>query len=519
MSKTALTLSALLRATANAYPKNPAIVHDGEIINYQEFDDRVDKLSAYLVEQGIKHKESVAYLFFNQWETLAIYHAITRIGAIGVAINHRLTPVEMQYQIDETRSKILLYDESLKEIAGTLTELCATLEHFVGSDGDVTNDLANETITNIIEKPLPDNTWAESDINEDDDSGIWFTSGTTGKPKGAIVQHASSVWSATSTALSLGINNKTRLLSAAPLFHRGAMEDMHLAVTLTGGVHYMVHKFNPLDVLERIQRDKITHAFIVPTMARMMLDVPNADQFDLSSLQCWMSASAPLREDLASEIRQVFKLAPQVLTNCYGITESLLNATCLGDALIASPTRVGLPPPGMSVRVITADKSFILDDTPGELVTHGPTTLRTYLNNQEAFEDVTFEADGKLWYQTGDIGFRDAEGYVHLLDRSKDMIISGGENIYCVEVESAIAAHPEVNEIAVVGMPDKKWGEKVVAVVVRKKGALISEQGILLQCQNLANFKHPREIYFVEQLPKNSFGKVQKKEIKDLLDK
>ena len=247
------------------------------------------------------------------------------------------------------------------------------------------------------------------------------------------------------------------------------MEDMHLAVTLTGGVHYMVHKFNPLDVLERIQRDKITHAFIVPTMARMMLDVPNADQFDLSSLQCWMSASAPLREDLASEIRQVFKLAPQVLTNCYGITESLLNATCLGDALIASPTRVGLPPPGMSVRVITADKSFILDD--------------------------------------------------HLLDRSKDMIISGGENIYCVEVESAIAAHPEINEIAVVGMPDKKWGEKVVAVVVRKKGALISEQGILLQCHNLANFKHPREIYFVEQLPKNSFGKVQKKEIKDLLDK
>ena len=428
----------------------------------------MDKLSAYLVEQGIKHKESVAYLFFNQWETLAIYHAITRIGAIGVAINHRLTPVEMQYQIDETRSKILLYDESLKEIAGTLTELCATLEHFVGSDGDVTNDLANETITNIIEKPLPDITWAESDINEDDDSGIWFTSGTTGKPKGAIVQHASSVWSATSTALSLGINNKTRLLSAAPLFHRGAMEDMHLAVTLTGGVHYMVHKFNPLDVLERIQRDKITHAFIVPTMARMMLDVPNADQFDLSSLQCWMSASAPLREDLASEIRQVFKLAPQVLTNCYGITESLLNATCLGDALIASPTRVGLPPPGMSVRVITADKSFILDD---------------------------------------------------LLDRSKDMIISGGENIYCVEVESAIAAHPEINEIAVVGMPDKKWGEKVVAVVVRKKGALISEQGILLQCHNLANFKHPREIYFVEQLPKNSFGKVQKKEIKDLLDK
>lgn len=517
MSSDTLNLSQVLRSSAEAYRDKPAIVQDDEIITYREFDERVDTLAAHLIKHGVRPGIRVAHLLLNQWEMLVTYHAITRIGAVAVSINFRLTPMEMSYQIEESASKLLVFDASLTDAVAELRGTCTSVDHYIVANGSA--ELASSSMADILKSRKPDHVEFEHNVAAQDDACIWFTSGTTGRPKGAITTHFSGVWCATASALSLGIDRNSRLLSVAPLFHRGAMEDLHLAATMVGGTHYLTHRFAARDVLERIQRYSITHAFIVPTMARMLLDTPDAAEFDLSSLKHWISASAPLRKDLAEEIRSVFRLRPGVLVNIYGITESLLNSVCPGEELIERGTSVGTPPPGMRVRIIRVDGSLAANGEIGEIVSSGPTVFRTYLNNEEAFRAATFEAEGALWYRSGDMGYRGDDGFFHIVGRSKDMIISGGENVYCAEVESAIATDSRVREVAVIGRSDDKWGERVVAVIVPREGVKLSENDVLEHCQVLARYKRPQEIHFLEELPKNSFGKVQKSEIRSLLQR
>lgn len=511
-----INLSRLLRATAAAMPHKPAIVQDDVTITYEEFDLRVNKLAWYLRrDSGLGSGDRVAYLFQNQWEVLVAYHAITRIGAVVVSVNNRLTPAEIDWQLAQSAATVLIYDASFAATVSTVAQSAKSVKDFIVANGD--GGPARVSFADIMAGPDRAGPDAGIVVKASDDSGIWFTSGTTGNPKGAVVRHSSSIWAATATALAIGINADSRLLSVAPLFHRGAMEDMHLAVTLVGGTQYLMPRFDPVGVLERMQRHRISHAFIVPTMSRMMVDVSHSAGFDLSNLRCWMSASAPLRKELADVVRGTYRLGEGVLINVYGITESLINTVCQGAELIERPESIGRAVPGVQLRVLRADGSFAANGETGEIVTSGPANFRTYLNNEEAFRAATFERDGVYWYRSGDVGRRDEDGFFYIVDRSKDMIISGGENVYCVEVENAIFNNSSVQEVAVVGSRDEKWGEKVVAVVVPKPGSCLSEQEILSNCKDLAKYKWPREILFWDSLPKNSFGKVQKSEIRKLL--
>lgn len=512
MSNDSLNLSSLLRASAETWRNKPAIIQDDITITYRDFDQRVDKLAGFLIDSGVKFGDRVAFLFLNQWELLVTYHAITRIGAVTVSINYRLTPLEMLYQLDESQSCALLYDASYSEVVSKVKESGSKVNLYVVANGE--SSFANASFSEIMARR---HSVVEPDrpVSAADDAGIWFTSGTTGKPKGAIARHSSAIWAAVSSGF-LGINHNTRILSVAPMFHRGAAEIFHLGTTLVGGTHYLTPRFDPRDVLERIQRYEINYAFIVPTMSRMLVDFPGASKFDLTSLQTWLSASAPLSKDLSDEVRRKFRLSDNVLINAYGITESLVNTFGLGTDLIAHPTTVGRPVPGMRLRVIRTDGSFAEDGETGEIVSSGPTTFRTYINNESAFEAATFVADGAMWYRTGDMGYRDSEGFFYIVDRSKDMIITGGENVYCVEVESAIATHPQVLDIAVIGRQDEKWGEAVIAVVVQRPGSQLKEEDILGCCSNLAKYKWPREVRFIDQMPRNTFGKLQKHELRKM---
>lgn len=510
-----MTTGAVLRAVAQARPDKTAIVDGDLTLSYREFDERVDKLARFLLGAGIGKGDRVAYMFWSQWEILVAYHAIARVGAVVVSLNFRLTPFEIEQQLEASAAVALLYDKEFRSSIEKVAKSADGAMLFVVSGPKEAP--ARASFDEIMAMPVEDRPEAGIEVGSSDDSGIWFTSGTTGQPKGAIVRHASSLAAATVTGQMCGIGPDTIVVSAAPLFHRGAMEDMHLAVTMAGGTHVLMPRFEARKLLELIETHRATHGFIVPTMSRMVLDEEGCGDFDLTSMRCWMSASAPFPPELVAALRQRLKLRDNVVVDAYGITESLLNTFCRGDELTNKPGSVGCAIPGMRVRIHDDDKGFLPDDAVGEIVTSGPTTFRTYLNDDEAYRAATFESEDTSWYRSGDMGYRDSDGFFYIVDRKKDMVISGGENVYCVEVENAIARHENIAEVAVIGLPDQRWGEIVVAVVVPGPGTPVTEEDVLRQCGDLAGYKRPRRVHMMDVLPRNSFGKVQKGAIREML--
>lgn len=513
MNNAMLNTSDLLRATALAYPGRVMVVDGQHSFTYAQFDAMVDCFAGWFLTSGGARGFRAAYLLGNQWEVLLTYHAVGRAGGVIVPLNSRLTPQEISFLLDEAAVEFVVYDPDFEAL---FTEAVGarSLETIAAGSVKGAARHALESILASTQRPAP---LAFPHVSANDDSGIWFTSGTTGKPKGAVVTHGSSVFCALLTSGAVGVSSETRLVSAAPLFHRGAVEDVHLAVTMMGGVHFLAKRFEPKQTLELLESTRATFAFIVPTMAQMMLEVPDHGSYDLSHLRCWMSASAPLREDLQERIRSELRIPTDALANVYGITESLINTFCLGTDLLKRPRSAGKPVPLTEVRILGQDHEFLRPGEIGEIVISGPCQLRTYLGRQEDYVNTMLETEGKRWYRSGDLGYLDQDGFLFIVDRSKDMIITGGENVYSVEVEIALAEQSDVAEVAVIGEPDAKWGERVVAVIVPKNGRQPIESDLLQACNAIANYKRPKRFVFLDSLPRNSFGKVQKSALRDIV--
>lgn len=516
MNNTMLNTSDLLRATARAYPERVMVVDGPHSFTYAQFDAMVDCFAGWFLKSGFARGFRAAYLFGNQWEVLLTYHAVGRAGGVIVPLNARLAPQEINFLLDEAAVEIVVYDPGFEAL---LTEAVSSyprsLETIAAGSFNGAARHALEGILVSTQRPAPS---VFPQLSANDDSGIWFTSGTTGKSKGAVVTHGSSVFSALLTCGATRVTSETRLVSAAPLFHRGAVEDVHLAVTMMGGVQFFTKQFEPKHTLELLESTRATFAFIVPTMAQMMLEVPDHGSYDLSHLRCWMSASAPLRQDLQERILSELRIPSDVLVNVYGITESLINTCCSGTDLIKRPGSAGRPVPLTDVRILGQQQEFLRPGEIGEIAISGPCQLRTYLGRQEDYENTMLESEGKRWYRSGDLGYLDQDGFLFIVDRSKDMIITGGENVYSVEVEMALMRQPDVSEVAVMGQPDAKWGERVVAVIVPKKGRMPTESDLLQACIAIANYKRPKRFVFLDSLPRNSFGKVQKSTLRDMIN-
>lgn len=505
------TLSDALRASASAYAGKAAIVDPQGTLTYGEFDDQVDALATFLHKQGIGPGESVAYLFWNQRELLLSYHAITRIGAVVVSLNYRLSAAELAHQITASKARAIVYDESFLQMVGEALELTAqpVLRVQVGSAAvsPGTHSFA-QALCEPVDRALLDRV----EVTADHVSGIWFTSGTEGQPKGAVTRHRSAVAAAYASAAAVGIDRDTRCLAVAPLFHRGPAETCALAVTLVGGTHYLQPRFSPADTLDALTRYEITMAFIVPTMARMLVAAVKGQPRELPHLKHWISASAPLPPGLEADVRKVFRL--KSVYNCYGITEMLLIATHRTSEHSVYDGCAGQPVPTMQIRIHDDARGLLPQGETGEILARGPMAFSHYLDNPTATEAATIRIDGGHWYRTGDIGRLDACGSLTILDRRKDMILSGGENIYSAEVEAAAALDPCVAEVAVVGRTDEVWGESVVAVVVARGSDQPTLASVKAACRGLASYKHPKEVIVVPALPKNSFGKVLKNVLK-----
>lgn len=508
----------ILEKAVSLYPYAEAIVSGNNRYTYGQFADRVYRFSNALKTIGIVRGDRVGILHRNSHEFLEAYFAIARLGVILVPLNIRLSTGELLSIIEDAGIKIIITETIfLSRIRPIIEDRSKGIDAiWTGED----NPPGTENSTRYEDKIKNSENFAiDIRINDDDIAQLYYTSGTTGRPKGVMLSHKNVCFHSLGTIAELGLNDTDTWIHAAPLFHL-ADAWATFAITWVGGRHVTVPEFIPENVLQLIEKEKVTITNMIPTMLNMLVNSPGVNNCNFSSLRTILSGGASIASDTVRRIINTFKCE---YIQTYGMTEtspyltlSILKRTLNGlseSEKFNFRAKTGRPFMGVQLKVVRDDGSEVKHDSRevGEIIVKGDSVTGGYWNREEE----TAKAIKNGWLYTGDLAVIDNEGYVNIVDRKKDMIITGGENVYSVEVENILYSHDAVLEAAVIGIPDPKWGETVKAVVTLKKGRTVTEREIINYCKGLiAGYKVPKSVDFVNELPKTGSGKIFKKAIK-----
>ncbi len=457
---------------------------------------------------GIRPGDRVALLLMNGVEFTEAFFAIAKIGAIVVPLNWRLVADELAFILSDSGAATLIYDEDFQSLVADLqgrgTDATA-VRHWV----EVNRTGKPAAFARIYDDIQADATDEEPPIgaSDGDDAYIMYTSGTTGLPKGVVHTHDSVLWALFTIALTADIRYRDRYAIVLPLFHVGALTPL-VGNVQRGMTSILMRAFDPVRLYETIAEERVSVLLAVPAMLNFMLQVPDLGKYDCSSLRWIMSGAAPVPVTLIEayakrgiEIHQV-----------YGLTESGGPACLISpEDAIAKAGSTGKPFFHTDVRVVDDAGHDCPPGTPGEVLVRGKHVMKGYWNRPEATAETI--RDG--WLHTGDVATIDAEGFVFINDRKKDMIISGGENIYPAEIENVILSHPKVREVAVIGQPSAKWGESPLAIVVKSDPSLTESEVVEWSRGKLAGYKRPRTVHFVDEIPRNPAGKILKRVLRD----
>uniref|UniRef100_A0A942STX8 Long-chain-fatty-acid--CoA ligase n=2 Tax=Neobacillus citreus TaxID=2833578 RepID=A0A942STX8_9BACI len=503
-----LLVDQMLERSTRRFPNKIALVSNEVRITYEELHNRVNILAGWLQFKGIKKGDKVALLLFNRIEYAECLYALAKIGAVAVPINFRLQPAEIEYILTNSEAKMIVVDNKLVSTIEAIKNHLPNLEEMVVVDDNSLHNDSHYPYNQIFANPY---TPSLVELEDDDDFLICYTSGTTGKPKGAVLSHKNVYMNAMNYSLEFGLTKDEVQLITTPMFHIGGISAFSMVV-LMGGRSIFHDKFDPERVLETFDAEKITYSFMVPSMWNMLLEHPRSGEFDVSSLRvlCTAAASTPL--ELKKRLMKHFPNAG--VFDTYGQTETSPGTTTLKptDSLNKSGS-VGLSFTNVEIRVVDERMLDVEPGQVGEIIFRGPTVMKGYYKNPEA----TAEAFRGGWLHSGDLAVTDEEGYISVVDRKKDMIISGGENIYPKEIEEVLYTHPDILEAAVIGVPDPKWGETVKALIVLRNGKSLTEQEVINYCSGaLASYKKPRYVEFLEELPRNAAGKILKTVLREL---
>lgn len=499
MSTSGIVLPDWLTRCAENHSERLAVQCDQVQWSFAELDRQASRIARQLATSGVQEGNHIALLAANGLPYVAFVHALTRIGAILVPLNVRLTLQELCWQLRDVRASLLVCDADYailaREIIGVVPQLpLATLATISHSGEKVISELPEDNV------PL------RTLIDLNTTQAIIYTSGTTGQPKGTIITYGMQWWNAIGSALNLGHSPDDRWLACLPLFHIGGLSILMRSVIY--GISVMVHKkFDPEIINKAIFEDKITIISVVSVMLQRMLDDLDSEVASYPvTLRCILLGGGPAPYPLLEEC--MLRNVPVVQT--YGLTEACSQAVTLSPAdAMRKIGSAGRPLPPVQLRIIHDDKP-VLPGEPGEIYLKGPTITPGYIDRPEA----TSQAFQDGWFATGDIGYLDNDGYLYVIDRRADLIISGGENIYPAEIESVLQSHPAVEEAGVCGQADQQWGQVPIAFVVLKSDSSVSVEELLsYTAQKLARYKQPRAIYFTEQLPHTSSGKVVRREL------
>ena len=506
-SKQLITHSGVeLNAAKN--PDKTAIIFGERRLTWRELDDRANRLASGMIGLGLNKGDKVTILSFSCPEMLELYVGLNKAGLVGVPMNFRNVGKEITYQVNNSDSKAFVFGE---EFIDRVWPIRDQFEQVASSSFVVIGDQAPEGAVNY-EALLSGAGSAHPgvEISEDDPSVYLYTSGTTGHPKGAVRSHRGAVLLGMNACIEYGFNDSDVNLTAAPLFHSAPafFANTHLFI---GAPVCVLKVFDPVLILEAIEREKITDFFMAPTMFSMILSLSDEEKarYDVSSVRCIISAGAPLHTNTKEAILDYFKGAD--LHEFYGSTESGIVTNLRPCDQRRKIRCVGQPFFGAEVKLLDAEGREVGPGEVGEIYTSNPSLLQEYYKNPEA----TQAGSRGRFFSVGDMARCDEEGYYYIVDRVQDMIISGGSNIYPAEIEETLHSHPKIQEAAVVGVPDEKWGESVKAIVVLKPGEASTEDEIIEFCkENMAGYKKPRSVDFVDELPRNPSGKILKRVIR-----
>ncbi len=498
----------MLARSVSSFGNREAVVDDSARLTYSDFDKLTNSLAYHLRELGVQKGDRVAILMPNSWEFAVAYYGIIKTGAIAVLLNWRCSSPELDYMLkDSGSSYLLMHSEYWDKIEPILQGLKLKGVYCCGGavPGGV-KDFAG--LLKRAQKQVSPKSMLESD-----GAAILYTSGTTGRPKGALQTHRNCISNAMIASKLAEGDETDRTLVIAPMFHATGINSQLTAFLSIGACCVIRPFFLPDDTLSKIQEEKITFGAGVAAMFYFLLNLPDWNQYDLSSIRYFFFGGSPVPVEL---FRQLVEALPHVkFGNVWGLTESTSIVTYNPHIdILRIPEAVGPPVPVLEVKALAPDGKEVERGAVGELCVKGPSVVKGYWNNPQ----TTLQTIVDGWLHTGDLGYVDEDGYVYIVDRLKDMIVSGGENIYCIEVENALMQHPAVLDAAVVGVPDPIMQEAVKAVICLKPGMTATEEEIKEHCKKLiASYKKPKHVVFTDSmLPRNPGGKVLKSALKDM---
>jgi len=496
-------ISELMDLNARRFPDKDFVRINGKGYTYSTIKDFSEKAAGFFKTCGIGKGDKIAIMSFNTAGFVIGFHATAKTGATLVPVNHKLTHQEVDYILEHSEAKLFLFDGALKDVADNLS--CSIKKVSLESRVDGYEHFEDE-----LEKAEPFTLQEFSDL---DIAQILYTSGTTGNPKGCLHTHRSVIAAGIGMGWALKFDDDDRILMAMPIWHSSPLNNWFVGIQIVGGTMVMLREYHPLHFLQTIQEEKCTAFFGAPIALIMPVQmIPNFDEFDLSSMRVFMYGGGPIPAEVIPKLMEKYK--SKNFYQCYGMTESgPTGSISYPKHQLVKLGSIGTGgAPGGDLKVMKNNDEEALPGEVGEIWLKGDSIMQEYYKDPDATANVL--QDG--WYKTGDVALLDEDRFLFIQDRKKDMIITGGENVYSKEVEDAIGSHPDVMEVAVIGIPHPEWGETVGAVIVPNQGAdLTSEEIKSYISDKLAKYKIPRFIEFAEDLPHTPTGKIKKFELRE----
>lgn len=466
-------------------------------LTYQQLQNSANKLSSILInDYKMKKGDRIAILAENSIEHVVLFFVCQKTGMVLVPLNYRLVTRELDFLLNNSSPSLIIFEEQFQEKINNI-DYFRNLQH----------KITTKELSSLLEK------WKnekysfeeEKNINEDDPIFILYTAGTTGVPKGALYTHKMLFWNSINTTMRLDITSDDRSVSCTPMFHTGGWNVIPTSFLHRGAYICVTKKFDADIVLKLLEKEKATMFMAVPTMIEMMAKSAEFEKVDLSSMKYFIIGGEPLPLPLIEKWHK--KGIP--IRQGYGLTEAGPSITSLHqDDAIRKIGSIGKPNFYIDIRIIDDNGNDVPKGEVGEFLLKGPSVTIGYWENIKATEESI--KDG--WFYTGDLVKQDEENFIYVIDRKKNMFISGGENIYPAEIEKFLYTHPDILEVAVIGIPDEKWGEIGKAFIVKKKDSTITEQDIIEFCKgNIANYKIPKQVQFIQELPKSTADKIDRK--------
>lgn len=498
-----MNLTGLIDLNARKFGAKDCLRYRGASWSFSRLKEEAEKAAAFLQARGVGKGDRVAVMSLNNFDFVKVFYGTLKAGGVVVPLNHKLTAPEANYILENSEARIFFFDGALSEVAEKIT--VPVIKISIDSKAEGFDYLGEQEDSGYTYTPV--------ELSDGDFAEILYTSGTTGKPKGCLHTHRNVIFAGITGAMCMKMDENDRLLMAMPIWHSSPLNNWFIGAQYVGAVTVLLREYHPLHFLQAIQDERCTIYFGAPVSYILPVQmIPNFDSFDLSSMRCWIYGGGPISGDVAIRLMEQYK--SKNFYQVYGMTEAGPTGTVLFPAeQVEKAGSIGCKAlPGADLLVMKNEHEEAGAGETGEIWLKADSMMEGYYKNPEA----TKEAFCRGWYRTGDVARIDGDGYLYIVDRIKDMIVTGGENVYSKEVEDAISSHPAVVEVAVIGKPHRDWGETVTAFVVSKEDAALNGE-ILKEylADMLAKYKIPQEFHFVESLPHTPTGKVKKYELRE----